>query len=132
MTLAEPPRIPGFTPERRDRIPLAGRPVFRATAMVVAPVSAYRPLPMLEAPARTAPEASINATPATSPDEVDLDQLMVRLKAVAAMAQQAPASRTDHRHFVFIAAIVLSIISGAVTAQYLIPGHSRPHAGLLR
>ena len=132
MTLAEPPSIPGFTPERRDRIPLAGRPVFRATTMVVAPVSAYRPLQVLEPPAKTAPEASVNPAPVASPDEVDLDQLMVKLKAVAAMAQQAPASRTDHRHLVFVAAIVLSIISGAVTAQYLIPGHSRPHAGLLR
>ena len=132
MTLAEPPRTSGFTSERRDRIPLAERPVFRGTAMVVAPVSAYRPPRMLEVPANMAPEASVNATPAASPNEVDLDQLMIKLKAAAANAQRLPASRTDHRHLVLIAAIVLSIISGAVTAHYLVPGHSRPPAGLLR
>jgi hypothetical protein len=87
---------------------------------------------MLEAPAKMAPEARADSTPAASPDAVDLDQLMVKLKAAAANAQQLPAARMDHRHLIFIAAIVLSIVSGAVTAQYLIPGHPRPHAGLLR
>lgn len=56
--------------------------------------------------------------------EDDLDKIMVRLKAAAARAQQLPPSRTSNRHLVIAAAVAL--ISGAVTAQLLIPGHPRP------
>ena len=47
---AEPRRILGFTQESDGRIPLAEPSVFRATTMVVAPVSAYRPLRVLQTP----------------------------------------------------------------------------------
>ena len=62
------------------------------------------------------------------PDEVDLDELIARLKALAAAAQESPPSRMKNRRLVTAAAIALSITSGAVTGQYLIPGHSRASA----
>jgi hypothetical protein len=63
-----------------------------------------------------------------SSDEDDLEKIMVKLKAAAAKAQQLPPSRTNNKHVVIVAAI--GLISGVVTAQYLIPGHSRPSTAL--
>ena len=63
------------------------------------------------------------------PDEVDLDQLMVKLKALAAAAQEVPPPRTSNKNLVTAAAVALSIASGAVTAQYLFPGHPRAVEG---
>lgn len=74
-------------------------------------------------------EATTKFTPGASPDDIDLDELMATLKALAAKAQQLPPSRRNNKHLaVIVAAIVLSTTSGAVTAQYLIPGHSHAPA----
>lgn len=63
------------------------------------------------------PEANAKFTPAPSPDEAGLD--------AATKAEQPPPSRTSNKHLAVIAvAIALAITSGAVTAQYLIPGYS--------
>jgi hypothetical protein len=119
MTPAEPPRIPGFMPERRDRIPLGEQAVFRATAMLAAPLSAYRrPLGMAPAPGKIEPEATTSSKLGPPPVEDELDRIMVKLKAAAARAQQLPAARRSSKHLVLAAAIALSMISGAVTAQY--------------
>ena len=127
MDPAEPPRSLGFMPESRDRLPSAEQPLFRATAMVVAPVSAYRrPLPMLRPPVKMESEAKTSSPPGASPVEDDLEKIMVKLKAAAARAEQLPVSGIGNKHLVIAAAIALSMISGAVTAQYLVPGHTRP------
>lgn len=71
------------------------------------------------------PEAK-QSTRGGSPDEVDLDELIAKLKALAAKAQQSAPSHRSNTHLAMIAAaIALSLTSGAVTAQYLVPGHSR-------
>ena len=129
MTPAEPPTITGFTPERRNRIPAAEPAVFRATAMVVAPVSAYRrALPIPPAPVRSEVEARTSSPSEPARREDDLDRIMVKLKAAAAKAQALPTARKINQQLLIMAAIVLAMISGAVAAQYLVPGHM--HASL--
>ena len=72
-------------------------------------------------------EAKAQSASGPAPSEIDLDELTTRLKALAAKARQSPPARATRKDLAVIAvAIVLSITSGAVTAQYLIPGH--PHA----
>jgi hypothetical protein len=127
MTPAEPPKILGFTPESGDRLSPAEQVLFRATAMVIAPVGAYRrPLGMPQPPVKIEPPAKPNASPGQSPREDDLDEIMVKLKAAAARAELLPRESFGNRYLVIAAAIALSMISGAVTAQYLVPGHPRP------
>lgn len=71
-------------------------------------------------------EPKTEATPRGSSDDVDLDKLVARLKALAAQARQSPPAHRSKKHLAMIAAaIALSLTSGAVTAQYLVPGHSR-------
>lgn len=74
------------------------------------------------------PEAKTKSTSGASPDEVGLDEIMAKLKAAAARAEQLPPSRTSNKRLVTAAAIALSITSGSVTGQYLIFGHSRAPA----
>jgi hypothetical protein len=71
------------------------------------------------------PETKTNGTAGASPDDVDLDALMAKLKALAAKAQQLPARRSNKQRAVMATAIALSISSGAATGQYLVPGHAR-------
>jgi hypothetical protein len=127
MTPAEPPRSLGFTPEGGDRLLPAEQSLFRATAMVIAPVSAYRrPLGLLQPAVKIEPVGKPAPLPGGSPRQDDLDEIMVKLKAAAASAEQLPRAGFANRHLVIAAAIALSMISGAVTAQFLVPGHPRP------
>lgn len=80
----------------------------------------------------TAQEAELQAQtelpPGASPTEVDLDELMAKLKALAAKAQQLPMRRSNKQRAVMATAIALSITSGAVAGQHLVPGHTRAAA----
>jgi TPR repeat protein len=71
-------------------------------------------------------EAQTLFTAAASRDADDVDKLLAKLKAMAANAQQLapPRHRAAHRAAIAVA-IALTITGGAVTAQYIVPGHSR-------
>ena len=75
------------------------------------------------------PVAKANLPPGAAANADDLDKLLANLKAAPANAPQTPPSEKSTKHPAVIAvAIALSITSGAVTAQYLIPGHARAPA----
>ena len=98
------------------------RPELAHSGGVLPPLSAESDTARAEAPEANVPEGK-----AKSSEDVDLNELMAKLKALAAKAQQSPPPSSG-RHLAIAAAITLSISSGAATAQYVVPGHSRAPA----
>src|SRR6185437_9971814 len=73
-------------------------------------------------------EPEAKEAPEASPDEYDFDKLRAKLQAAAANAQLPPSHKGAMQRAVTAVAVAVAVTAGAVTAQYLFPGHPRAPA----